>query len=76
MTEERTRRRVPPAKPVSDFDVHLVKAMAAILGLELDEARASAALSILAPQLEQGMQVPPEALQHLEPATQFSARWS
>lgn len=56
-------------------DVHLVEAMGAMVGLELDKARASAAQSILAAQLEQGMQVSQEALQHLEPATQFSARW-
>jgi hypothetical protein len=68
MTENRTTHAAP--------DRHLVGAMAAIVGLELNEEDASAAQSILATQLEQGMQVPPEALQHLEPATLFSARWS
>lgn len=68
MTENSTTHEAP--------NMHLVGAMAAIVGLKLNEEDASAAQSILAAQLEQGMQVPPEALEHLEPATQFSARWS
>lgn len=56
-------------------DLGLVRALAHVLGLPLDDARIGAVQQILAGQLAAGLSLPPEELRGIEPATVLLVAW-